>query len=526
MDNEILDAYYTLLSDAERCDDDAKLQQVKSALNDALQSMQRLAKNDVQWQGIVDQCIKDAVQASNRKKAVMPKPAVALPPERLTRFDKAHAALVWDLFHQHGYLLEMRVMGKWMKDGIPIKKMFSGIYDDNGKTSFIRDVERLDKKVPNEITNIYITMNPVSANQFSQVTAVRNRLYGKKDILGNEKSTNDEMIADRCWLLLDFDPARPVNTNATNDEKMLAWQRLKQVGAFLRDAMSWEPSIIASSGNGYHLLYRVQLPSQDGRIAKLLHALSDKFSDENVMIDRTVSNEARITKCYGTMTAKGENTPERPRRRSQILQTYTPAHNPLTTDDFDRAFEHTELKPFVKEISVPQTAEKAFKYTGPRLINSLDDLEKWVLGHGLSVHEQVGNSLKVECPWEDTHSTHDQGTSVFFNDDGSLGFHCFHGHCVDKKWSDVRLKFDPSYDPQGDLALDGWLAAYQEPSDDEICACIRAFPALLTDPKPFAPTIAALRRFPPNIVLYTLSYSDIRPGDVVKLFRWGMQKLA
>lgn len=456
----------------------------------------------------------------------VPTPDESMPLEPLQAFNKGHASLVWDLFHQSGHLLEMRVMGKWMKDGIPIKSMFSGIYDDDGKTAFIRDVQRLDKKVPSEITNIYITMNPVSNEQFSQVTNARNRLYGKKDIIGNEKSTNDDMIVDRRWLLLDFDPSRPQGTNATNDEKLIAWQRVKTVGGFLRQTFGWEPSVVASSGNGYHLLYRVSLAAHDDRISKMLHALHAKFSDKDVMIDRTVSNEARITKCYGTMTAKGDDTPERPRRRSQMLKTHTPANGILTAEDFDRAFSHEELSPFFKEIVTP-TVEQQKKYAGPRLINSLDDLEKWVIGHGLTVHEIVGNSLKIECPWEADHSTHDHGTSVFFNDDHSLGFNCFHGHCTDRKWHDVRKKLEPNYDGQGTIELEAWLSIYPEPSEEEYLACLKKFPELLNDPRPAIDAVKAIKQFSPNAVLWILaSNPNILHQNVVKLIKWALRKVA
>ena len=78
----------------------------------------------------------------------------------------------------------------------------------------------------------------------------------------------------------------------------------------------------ADSGNGAHLLYRIDLPNDEAATALVkscLATLDALFSDERVTVDTANFNAARIWKLYGTVSRKGDNTPDRPHRRSRIL---------------------------------------------------------------------------------------------------------------------------------------------------------------------------------------------------------------
>ena len=83
--------------------------------------------------------------------------------------------------------------------------------------------------------------------------------------------------------------------------------------------------IIADSGNGWHLLYCIDLPADDGGlVARVLKALAAKFSDAAVDIDTKVGNASRICKLYGTVAAKGKHSPERPHRVSKVIEIPSP----------------------------------------------------------------------------------------------------------------------------------------------------------------------------------------------------------
>jgi hypothetical protein len=52
----------------------------------------------------------------------------------------------------------------------------------------------------------------------------------------------------------------------------------------------------------------------------MLAGAATRCGADDVVVDLTVFNAARITKLYGTMTCKGDSTTDRPHRRSRVLE--------------------------------------------------------------------------------------------------------------------------------------------------------------------------------------------------------------
>jgi hypothetical protein len=131
-------------------------------------------------------------------------------------------------------------------------------------------------------------------------------------------------VARRRWLFIDGDPVRPADCSATDAEKALAWAKIVQVRAYLRE-IGWPLPVLADSGNGYHLLYRIDLPADDGGLLKgALGSLAKRFDDKDVRIDTSVHDPIRICKLYGTKSGKGSHSPERPHRWTGILEVPEP----------------------------------------------------------------------------------------------------------------------------------------------------------------------------------------------------------
>jgi hypothetical protein len=133
----------------------------------------------------------------------------------------------------------------------------------------------------------------------------------------------DEHIAKRALLLVDCDPQKAVegDANAADPEKQLAYDKAVEVRNYLRGE-GWPEPVLADSGNGYHLLYRIDLPNDDASTVLLhntLRALAARFDTDAVKIDPRNRNASRITKLYGTVARKGEATPDRPWRKTQVL---------------------------------------------------------------------------------------------------------------------------------------------------------------------------------------------------------------
>ena len=140
---------------------------------------------------------------------------------------------------------------------------------------------------------IYVTLNPVEPALLARAV---NRIKSRA-----RETTTDKDILRRRWLLIDIDPVRPAGVSATDDELALALERARAVAEHLT-SVGWPSPILAMSGNGYHLLYRINLPADDGGLVKaVLAALAEQFSDAVVAVDRSVHNPARIVKVIGTM---------------------------------------------------------------------------------------------------------------------------------------------------------------------------------------------------------------------------------
>ena len=56
------------------------------------------------------------------------------------------------------------------------------------------------------------------------------------------------------------------------------------------------------------------------RVESVLKALAYRFDTDQVKVDTTVANAARISKVYGTLAAKGDSTKDRPHRLARILE--------------------------------------------------------------------------------------------------------------------------------------------------------------------------------------------------------------
>jgi hypothetical protein len=146
------------------------------------------------------------------------------------------------------------------------------------------------------------------------------RAHNRMRPAGREPTTADHDILRRRWLLIDADAKRPAGISSSDVEHEAAIELAFRIRAEL-DVEGWPRPIVADSGNGAHLMSRIDGPAADGdRGKRCLAGLAERFNTELVTIDTSVFNAARIWKLYGTLSAKGDNTPERPHRIARILE--------------------------------------------------------------------------------------------------------------------------------------------------------------------------------------------------------------
>jgi hypothetical protein len=160
---------------------------------------------------------------------------------------------------------------------------------------------------------VYFTLNPLDP-------AVLARCCNHLGLPGNTEGARDKDVLCRRWLLIDLDPDRVAGVSATDDEKGAAYAKAVQVRDFLH-SQGWPAPVLADSGNGYHLLYRIDLPAADGGLVqRVLAALAGRFDEAAVKVDGKVFNPARICKLYGTLARKGEDMADRPHRWTGVLE--------------------------------------------------------------------------------------------------------------------------------------------------------------------------------------------------------------
>ena len=316
----------------------------------------------------------------------------------------------WDIFKKDAPLTEIRVLSG--------KKNYSGYFND--VETMIGQVRAYDG------CGIYATLNEVKA-------ACYDRTQHDVILPSPKSTTSDNDIVRRRWLLVDFDPERPSDTNASDDEKAVAKERMQQVGRFLRNE-GFNMPVVADSANGYHLYYRVDLPNDDetaNTVRDFLRALDALFSDEKVKVDVSVFNASRIVKVIGTASNKGTGTASRPQRVSRF--TYVPDEVRVTPDAF--------VKKVAGLYPKPEAPSRFNGYSTERF-----DLDGFIERHGIKVVKRCrykdGEKLVLsECPFDPNHKAPD---SVLLHlDNGAIAFKCLHNSCSHYGWKDFRVHFEP-----------------------------------------------------------------------------------
>ena len=278
---------------------------------------------------------------------------------------------------------------------------------------------------------VYITINPVHPGLLSR--APRNRVQRA----GNQGTTSDREVRTRRSILVDVDPVRPTGISSTEDEHAAAIDLARKIRNEL-GAVGWPEPILADSGNGGHLIYAVDLPVDDGGlVARVLKALSAKYSTSVCKVDEKMFNPARISKIYGTLTKKGENTPERPHRVARIVE--APADLvPVTREQLET------LAPAVttnqQQANGHANGKSYERRDGRPTFSALD----WISQHLPDAKERAWAEgrkwILPVCPFNDSHSRGE--AYVVQMHSGAMDAGCLHDSCV-WAWKDLRAKFEP-----------------------------------------------------------------------------------
>ena len=318
------------------------------------------------------------------------------------------------LLYQPGDVFELRTI----EENGPFKRTNYGYFDLESAEDCAKQALRFDSKA-----SVYITINPCRNELLSRVCQ-RLKQAGKDD------ATKDHEIKQRRWLPIDLDALRPRDISASAEEATLAEAKSRAVRDALR-ARGFPEPIRAFSGNGCHLLYRIDLPNDEQSrvlVERCLKALAAEHDDERVAVDIKCKNAARLWKLYGTMAVKGDNTKERPHRRSRLLEV------PETIETVSLEL----LEALAAEALEPQPAAP---HSNAQAHADGNWLDTWLAKYFPDAGEPLpwkgsGRIWKLAvCPWD---AQHTNTTSITEQPDGKIGASCFHNSCKGKGWPALR----------------------------------------------------------------------------------------
>lgn len=311
----------------------------------------------------------------------------------------------------------------------------SGYFDDFEKAA--RAVQHYVKD--GSTRGVYFVLNPFAPellaraeNRFEQYATT---------------TTADAAITSRRWLYVDGDPVRHSGISSTEQQVQYSIERTAEVAEWLMEQGFCEP-VSAMSGNGSHLHFPVCLPNDADSLALvsgILATLKDKFSDDAVSIDTTVSNAARICRLYGTIARKGDSTADRQHRTARLL------HVPDYIQLRRREFCSVEVLRAVAAMSEPQKTNgtpvaSINAYTGSesRLM-----VPNYLRDAGIEFRETPGkdgftNYVLACCPFNSDHR--DPDSMVTQGSNGGVQFRCLHNSCKENRWDQLKAAFPPRPD--------------------------------------------------------------------------------
>lgn len=365
-----------------------------------------------------------------------------------THIDWAEIEKAINVFQLPGEAFEVRIIGTTGK-----KDIISGYFRDT--ETMLKAFETVDLRG----RNIYTTLNQVKPECFARSQCER---FEKNP----QSTTSDTEIIKYRWLFIDLDPVRPAGISSSDKELKNSFELSKKVREYLQGLEFPEP-VFAASGNGYHLLYRIDvLNDKEGRtlIDRCLKVLATLFDNDKVKVDTTNSNPSRICKLHGTLAQKGTSTPDRPHRMSRII----------SVPEAVKVVSRAALDSLVGELPEVPTDRKAKTAPSAKVF----ELEEFLADNNLTYTEDSNDRAKIyrldACPFDHNHKNGD--AKIFIYDNGAIAFKCHHNSCRGKTWQDVRLLFDPAaYDrelerEQDDARIDAGYLEHVRKRDQEPAA--------------------------------------------------------
>nr|VFJ75703.1 MAG: hypothetical protein BECKFW1821C_GA0114237_108512 [Candidatus Kentron sp. FW] len=276
------------------------------------------------------------------------------------------------------------------------KRTTAGYFDGKHREMLANAAVRLNEQG----ASVYVTLNRIDPQLLG-------RYCNRIESFATDTVTDSNVIRRR-WLLIDFDPARPKATSATDQQLATAREQAAVCRQSL-NAKDWPEPLVAESGNGCHLLYPIDLPNDTesrNLVKGALAGLAQRFDTETVTVDQSVFNAGRITKLYGTVATKGDHTGLTPWRVSRLVE--APVRGTVVTPEQLRAL-HPGPEP-----EAPPAYPRQSGFNLPDFLARLD------IPYERDRHEGGERYKLAHCPFNPEHGKGD--AAIFQRPNGALGF--------------------------------------------------------------------------------------------------------
>ncbi|MGN0870908.1 MAG: hypothetical protein ACI4UV_06910, partial [Victivallales bacterium] len=350
-----------------------------------------------------------------------------------------HALRLW---FQAGDVFEVRVLDAVSAD-YRREHIESGYFDYEHISAVPEALKRLLS-----FRGVYVTVNPVNPDLLARAV---NRLRPA----GRNPTTADTDIVRRRWLLIDCDPRRASGVSSSNAEHESALAKAREI----RDGLSslgWPDSIMTDSGNGAQLMYRIDLPADDGELVRRVIGEIAKASSEQVAIDTSVHNPARIWRLPGTMNCKGDSIPERPHRMARILE----EPQDIVSVSLKQM---QDIVSYQSEDTQTDVPDDEWKHTMPAF-----DLDSWIAQYcpelGSPQPWKGGRKwIFPVCPFNEAHTN--KSAVLIQEPSGAVAFKCHHNGCSGNDWRALRELREPGcYDRREEANSDVDLSGILKPN--------------------------------------------------------------
>ena len=294
--------------------------------------------------------------------------------EKSCRIDPQAIQRTADLLLEINGAVEVRAI---YEEGPPVIGRF-----DNSD-SLVHEIMRREVERPPKIfiVNLHRPVEGIDCpNKFTGLTAIR-----------------EDTIEGYSFILVDMDPDRPANTSSTQAQLDEAEEMCLDILQLLTEELSWPEPLITMSGNGFHLLFKVELPNSP-EVKDLIHqvllALAGKFNTKTCIVDTGNFDAARLWKLPGTMARKGEETAETPHRLTRF-ESFPDTLSCVT---------QTQLQELVEKYPPAEEDTSGSDVTSEGIGGILQEIseghEYFVDPYGVAYVEFLKNSVVQTCPME------------------------------------------------------------------------------------------------------------------------------